>query len=447
MFLIINDEGTHFLKQNKLHLNVKKIIIIFCIFFQSMIAQTIKQCKQRFDNYLNFKGSLNNLVSFEDDAIFIKDANGKKEFAIYSHEIEMLASFFENNSFKLHEQLLKLKGTKKYSKRQRDSLYIYIDDIKKLPKQKKLKPLQGYRIAIDPGHFATNLTDAKIEQKYLYFVKDTLKNNSDTIKLFESALTFNTAQLVKVMLEEQGATVFLTRTQNNFTSFNCTYPTWLKYHKLQMLDSLKANNLLPAERYNKLIKLNDYKLFWEFFRDFDLSNRAKIINQFNPHATLIIHYNVDEKNDPWLKPTIKNNTMTFIGGAFTESNFDKPETKIHFLRLLLTQQLNQSEKLATQTVLNFNKNLGVSMAGQFDADYLKDNCITTQSKGVFCRNLILCRTINSPLVYGEALYQDNTNECDALMKLDKTVNNIITNERIYNVAKSYYDAVFLFLKN
>ncbi|MDX2171808.1 MAG: N-acetylmuramoyl-L-alanine amidase [Bacteroidota bacterium] len=423
-----------------------KWLFIFCFFAQTLVAQSIKQCKQRFDTYLNFRGSLNNLVTFEADAIYISDSKGKKEFAVYKHELDMLAEFFENNSFKQQEQLLKLKGTKKYTHRQRDSLYIYIDDTKKVTKLKKQKPLQGYRVAIDPGHFSTNLTDAQIEQKYLYFVKDSIKNPLDTIKLFESALTFNTAQLLKAMLEEQGATVFLTRNQNNFTSFNCTYNTWLKLHKQRMLDSLKTNDLLSVDRYNKLIKLGDYKLFWEFFRDFDLTNRAKIINQFNPHATLIIHYNVDEKNAPWAKPSNKNFTMTFIGGAFTESNFDKPETKIHFLRLLLTKQLNQSEKLAAQTVLNFNKNLGIEMAGQFDADYLKDNCLPTESKGVFARNLILCRLINSPLVYGEALYQDNKTECEALMKLDKTVGNVKTNERIYNTAKSYYDAVFGFLK-
>lgn len=421
---------------------------IFIIFFltQFTFAQTIKQCKQRFDSYLNFKGSLNNLVSFESDAIYINDSKGKKEFAVYSYELDMLVEFFENNPFKQQEQLLKLKGVKKYTRRQRDSLYIYIDDTKKIPKQKKLKPLQGQRIAIDPGHFATTLIDAYIEQKYLYFAKDSVKNTADSIRLFESVLTFNTSQLVKIMLEEQGATVFLTRNQNNFTSFNCTYSTWIKFHKQRMLDSLKTNDLLSSDRYTKLIKLNDYKLFWDFFRDFDLTNRAKIINQFNPHATLIIHYNVDEKNAPWTKATNKNFTMTFIGGAFTESNFDNPETKIHFLRLLLTKQLNQSEKLASQTVLNFNKNLGIDLATQFDADYLKDNCLVTQSKGVFARNLILCRLINSPLVYGEALYQDNKNECETLMQLDKTINGIKTNQRIYLAAKSYYDAVFMFLK-
>ncbi len=406
----------------------------------------MKQCKQRFDTYLNFKGSLNNVVKFEDDAINLYNSNGTKEFAIYSNEIEMLAEFFEHTSFKQQEKLLKLKGIKKYSKRQKDSVWIYVDDRKKLPKKRKGLPLQGYRVAIDPGHFGVNFEDAQIEQKYLYFVKDSIKQPNDSIKIFESDLTFNTALILQKMLEEQGVQVFLTRSQNNFTSFNCTYTDWISKNKQRVLDSLKKTDFISGEKYAKLIKLNNHKFFWEFFRDYDLANRAKKINIFNPHSTAIIHYNVDEKNDPWKKTTTKNLTMTFIGGAFTNENFEKPESKLHFLRLLLTKQLNQSEKLANQTVLNFNKNLGIEVASQLDADYLKDNCLLTESKGVYSRNLILCRIINSPLVYGEALYQDNDKECGELMKRDVEKYGIKTNARLINSATSYYQAVFHFLK-
>ncbi len=425
---------------------MKNVLLIFVILSSFCKAQTIKQCKQRFDTYLNFRGSLNNLVKFEEEVITIYNTKGIKEFAIYAHELEMLAEFFEHTPFKQQEQLLKLKGIKKYTKRQRDSVWIYVDDRKKLPKKRKGLPLQGYRVAIDPGHFASNLEDAQIEQKYLYFVKDSIKNPNDSVKIFESELTFNTAQILQKMLEEQGAQVFLTRTQNNFTSFNCTFQDWISKNKQRVLDSLKSADAISIEKYNKLIKATNHKLFWDFFRDYDLANRAKKTNRFNPHATVIIHYNVDEKNDPWKKSTNKNFTMTFIGGAFTSDNFEKPESRIQFLRLLLTKQLNQSEKLANQTVLNFNKNLEVETASQFDAEYLKDNCLLTQSKGVYSRNLILCRLINSPLVYGEALYQDNFNECEALMKKDLEKYGIKTNTRLLNAAISYYQAVYQFLR-
>lgn len=408
-------------------------------------GQSVKQCKERFDKYLNFKGSLNQIVSFDEDAIHISNSKGIKVFSVYSHEIPMLAEFFENNNYGQQELLLKQKGTSKYTKRQRDSLYIYIDDIKTINKKVKNKPLQGYKIAIDPGHFGNNLSDAKIEQKFLYFAKDSAAK--DSVKLFESELNFQTAIVLKKRLEELGAQIILTRDKSNFTSFNLTYQDWLKYHKKNTLDSLLKLNLISGEKYKFLNQCTDAKFFWEFFRDYELLNRAKIINQFNPHATCIIHYNVDEKNAPWQKYSHKNFTMCFIGGAFTESNLDKTESKIHFLRLLLTNQLNESEKLAGYTAANFNKNLLIPFANYLDAEYLHDNSLPTNKAGVFSRNLVLCRLINSPLVYGEALYQDNKKEAEWLMQEPVEFNGQKVNKRIFSVASCYFDALLLYLKN
>ncbi len=421
---------------------MRLFVVLFFIQLYSH-AQSIRACQQRFNAYLNFKGSLNSVVKFEDDAIYLMNNKGDKEFAVYSHELDMLAEFFENNSFTQQEQLLKLKGTKRYTKRQRDSLYIYIDEVKKPSKQKKAKPLAGFRVAIDPGHFGTTLEEAKIEQKFLYFALDSLKK--DSIKLFESELNFVTAILLKKQLENQGAKVLLTREKANHTSFGCSYFYWIKQHKNRVLDSLEQTNNLSEEKAEKLKKLSDYKFFWDFFRDYDLINRAKKINEFKPHATAIVHYNVDEKNEGWNKVTNKNFTMTFIGGAITETNLDKPETKIHFLRLLLTKQLNQSEQLSGFTVQNFSKLLTIPIANISDATYLRENCLPTQSNGVFVRNLLLCRMVNSALVYGEALYQDNMNECKLLNS--KTNANYESNQRLLAVANAYYEALYKFLKN
>lgn len=423
-----------------------RTLFVFCVLSHFSFAQTIQQCKCRFDTYLNFRGSLNNRVLFQNDAIYILDDKGKKEIAIYANEIELFARFLTNNPFPKQEQLVKFKGTKKLSKAKCDSISDKITDKKKKNKYDNKLPLSGYRIAIDPGHTAVTLTEALIEQKFLYFRKDSINHPYDTIKLFESALAFNTAQLLQKMLEEQGAKVLLSRSQENYNSFNCTYLQWVSKHKTRVLDSLFSHKVFTKAKYTKLSNSNDHDLFWDFFRDFDINNRAKLMNDFYPHVSVIIHYNVDEKNDPWKQVTNKNFTMAFIGGAFTNDNLDKIENKVHFLRLLLTDELNQSEKLAALTVANFNKNLDIPIASQFDATYLKDNCLLTGSPGVFSRNLNLCRSVNSPLVYGESLYQDNEKECEALMKMDITYKDLKTNERLLNVAKSYYQAVFKFIK-
>ncbi|PBQ34080.1 hypothetical protein CNR22_20625 [Sphingobacteriaceae bacterium] len=419
-----------------------KFLYLFCLLTFLSAAQSIQQCKQRFDTYLNFRGSLTGEVKFESDAIYLLNA-GKKEFAVYENEIKVLSEFLQHSSIKQQEQLFRAKGIKRLSKQQIDSLTLSL----RKPEQPNLKtpeqPLKGYRIALDPGHFSTNMTDAQSEQKFLFFVPDS-SHGRDTVRIFESLLTFNTAHILKNLLEAKGAEVFLSRNQSDFTSFNCTYPNWIKNHRKRHLDSLKQNGSLSAEKHAKLLKCNNYTLFWDFFRDYDLANRANKINAYAPDVTIIIHYNVDEKNAPWKQHTKKNFSMTFIGGAFTD--LGKMESKVNFTRLLLSDQLNRSEDLSAKTVSNFNKILEIPIAKAMDADYLKDNCLITASPGVFCRNLALCRKINSPLVYGESLYQDNEKESSMLMRSDLDMYGVKANERLNKVATAYYNAVFDFLK-
>lgn len=249
------------------------------------------------------------------------------------------------------------------------------------------------------------------------------------------------------MLEEQGAQVFVTRQRADHTSFGCTYADWQKHHKQRTLDSLKHSGQLTPEKYNRLNKCTDYTFFWEFFRDYDLVNRANVINGFKPHLTAVIHYNVDEKNDPWKRTSSRNYCMAFIGGAFTRDNLEKQESRLNFLRMLITDQLNRSEHLAELTVTSFSKNLNIAIAAKKDAEYLTKNCNETSSHGVYCRNLLLCRKINSVMVYGESLYQDNEYEAGELMRYDKDLYGVSTNNRLINVAKSYYDALLQVLKN
>lgn len=417
-----------------------RLVLLLCLCAPALRAQSVADCKKRFDAYLNFRGALNGMVEFEKEAIYLLDARGKRELAFYADELVAVSAFLANSSLAEQQALLQKKQLRHYPKRWRDSLWIVTND-KTPPPPPPGQPLLGYRIAIDPGHFSTDLQTARVEQKYLYFLRDSLSDPTDTVKLFESQLTFNTASHLQTLLESQGARVLLTRTQNNFTSFNCTWSHWLLVHRRRHLDSLRQNNRISAERYRQLQKASPHKLFWDFFRDYDLANRARKINAFDPNLTVIIHFNVDETNAPWQKTTERNFTMAFIGGGMTRDHLLNEEGRLHFLRLLLTPQLNASERLAAATVRQFHEVLNIPVAGAFDAVYLKDNCVATSSPGVFCRNLILCRKVNSPLVYGESLYQDNVKESLALMRNDSDVYGVKTSERLSQVARCYYTAI------
>ena len=73
---------------------MKHLLVLLCLVFKISFSQTIQQCKHRFDSYLNFNSSLNDFVKFEEDAIYLLDKTGSKEFAIYKHELSFISSFF-----------------------------------------------------------------------------------------------------------------------------------------------------------------------------------------------------------------------------------------------------------------------------------------------------------------------------------------------------------------
>ncbi len=401
-------------------------------------AQTTAELKKKSDTYLNFNGSLNALLSFNANAVAILHA-GKPEFTAYTDEFEKLALLLELKKAEDFLAIYQWKKNTHLSQKQLDSLlenqnrssiYAY-----------KQPALKGKKIALDPGHFAGNMETARIEQKFINFLPSASNPLKDTIRFNEGTLTYQTADLLKQMLLEQGAIVMVTRPKQNHTSFQMTYDEWLGKRKKTVLDSLLKSKAMDAKRYTRLMSLSKEKLFWEFFRDYELMERSRLINTFKPDATIIIHYNVDEKNTDWIRPGTKNFTMAFIGGGMTADNFSKPINKVHFLRLLLTGQLNASERLSALTVNEFSSKLGIPVAQRNDADYLRDNCMKTPSNGVFCRNLALCRSINSVLVYGECLYQDNLEECKRLNTCDYEIRGQKVPKRIYEAANCYYNAI------
>lgn len=424
---------------------MRYILPILLFIAQTGMAQTIADCKIRFEKYLNLNGALNEHILFEPNSFYILNDKKEKEFAVYANETKVLADFFENSTITEQLKLYKLKGLKKLSKKQLDSLVITMNDDSKLPKFSSAKPLQDIRIAIDPGHFSSNFEDSKVEGKYVQLVNERARKK-DTITLVEGQLTFLTAQVLKRMLEDQGAKVILSRPKENSTAFNQTYADWYKNRRNKVLDSLKQKKELDEDKYKILKQFPKEKLFWAFFRDYELMERAKKINGFYPHVSVIIHYNVDDKNSPWTTASQRNNSMCFISGAFGTKDLNKPSNKLHFLRLLLGKQLQQSETIGRLTLNSFEKNLKITRAKKTDTDYLMKNTLSTNCQGLFCRNLILTRCINSPLVYGESLYQDNSKESLMLSTSNYDNYGVKTSERVFLVAKSYYEAILNYFK-
>jgi N-acetylmuramoyl-L-alanine amidase len=320
------------------------------------------------------------------------------------------------------------------------------------PKPTAQLPLRGMKIALDPGHIASDTAMGRMEDKYLLF-KTLSGKDSVTISIAEGMLTWKTANALAVLLRSQGAEVFMTRKRPEITAFGKTYAEWRKADFGRTLDSLMKED--PSDLTLRKIKAgklrNENVIFRNVFRDAELRKRAELINDFHPDLSVIIHYNVDEKNKPWDRPSPKNYCMTFIGGSFQANELGDPERRFDFLRLLLTDDIENSSRIAGLTALEFESELDVPLAKTADATYLGQYCIDAGLPGVFCRNLSLTRLIQGTLVYGETLFQDNVNESLLLTKKmpfkAEGEQSISGNERIDEVATAYYKAILLWAKS
>lgn len=304
------------------------------------------------------------------------------------------------------------------------------------------KQLSGIKIAIDPGHIAGDMKTAMLEKKYIQF-----NYNNQNIALAEGILTLQTALILKHLLEEQGAEVMLTREKPNQTAFGITFKEWLDKHFKNAVDSsFKLNDITEEEKTFLLTKATQREIFRTYFNNLDMRQRAKKINEFAPDLSIIIHYNVDEKNIGWKKPSDKNFNMVFTAGSFLKAELEKPIDRLSFFRLLLTDDAEQSTKLAENLIRSFTANLNVPAADSTTADYLTKYCIASDTKGVYARNLTLTRLVKGVVVYGETLYQDNETECIELSSMNTEVYGIKTSARVKQVAEAYYEGIISYLK-
>lgn len=303
------------------------------------------------------------------------------------------------------------------------------------------QPLAGYRIAIDPGHVAGNAVTAAIEMKALTLYADSSEEVTEDISLIEGNLNLTSGLLLQEQLENAGAEVMLTRHAPNVSAFGITYDEWLKTHFKSTVDNEFRSGRISASEKNFLLhKATKKQIFHQLFKNLDLEERICKINEYNPDVTVIIHYNVDEKNADWVRPTAKNFTMAFVGGAFMAHELKSRKARFEFVRMLFSDDVDNSIALSKAVVQQFEQQLNIPAARPADAEYLSKNSLQAE-KGVYCRNLLMAKYIKGPLVYGESLYQDNLEEAKALAAIKGRISELSFSGRVEEVAGAYFKGI------
>ena len=304
-----------------------------------------------------------------------------------------------------------------------DQIISYKDrDSKKIPeylmptrKNSQSKSLQGLRVVLDPGHMGGDVWDERTG-KYVIRGKT---------KVSEALMALQTALLIEKQLLAMGAQVLITHRELGPVSKIPFENLDLKNYARQELRyrSLEAwfQNILISSAEKDLTSQFEksperQKLFSEIMRGEyytvreDLFARTKMINDFKPDLTVVIHFDAATREP---KANAPNRSFAYVAGNFPATDFSTTETRAHILAHLATgEQWQNSVHLSQQIVGQMSQDLQLPLATQAHLGL-------PVAPGVFTRNLVLPRqAVTAPMSYLECFYYANTAEFERVLKTD-----------------------------
>lgn len=420
-------------------------LIVALLFLNSItsgvLAQSIKeksdQIKGNFDVLSKDRDYTSSIFSIGKDKIQVKNPlTDEIEFILYNNEIDMYLSLFDSLDYHEIQQFYLKKGKSKFNSKQSSTSFIPESNRK-------------IRVAIDPGHHAGTMREAVYEDRYVKYRFDSA--NQDTF-INESGLNFDIAYLLQKKLEKAGYETMLTR---NFgtSAVYMSFDDWMQEEYIYAIRNLMANDEISIDQANDYLESKDRKvLFNNVYSYIDFKERAKRINAFNPDLTIVIHLNAFEygkrDDDGYSNLTDSNYSMSFVPGAFLNGELDKLDQRIDFLRLLVSDNLDKSIFLGDMLLEEAENILNVPRHSQdiLSSQMVNNYSIDTGYKGLYARNLYMTRAIESPIIFGELLLQDNFKEFKRLATVDFIQGNVRTSKRVDSISLCYFNSIQRFFK-
>ena len=255
-----------------------------------------------------------------------------------------------------------------------------------LPPAAADQPLEGLKIAIDPGHIGGSW--AKMEERWFQIP------GSPPVQ--EGDMTLQVAKLLKPKLEAMGALVTLVREK--------TEPV------TPLRPELLRGEAGKSSAGGDIVKLSERL----FYRTAEIRARAKLVNEtIRPDLVLCLHFNADAWGDP-AAPTLvpKNHFHMILNGAYTDDEIALADQR-HELLLKLLQGIHTEEtQLAMATATAFVERTGmppyIYFGGVGSARNIGGNPY------LWARNLLANRIYHCPVLYYEP-YVMNSEEDHARM--------------------------------
>lgn len=283
------------------------------------------------------------------------------------------------------------------------------------------KPLDGFRIALDPGHMGGSFWDQKTGKF--------LKINSSGL-ISEGEIALHACLLLARDLRQLGAEVLITRTSlqpvsdlphetfdlTAFAQHKIKISTDLKWFDqlLKRIPVIGSNPFQPIDESRELRRLQSEDMRYPYFISIaDLAARADKINTFKPQMTVVLHFDAFE--------TVRLQHRKNWVRAYVPGNLQPHELATREQRFLAMRTLFDGHRWVESNVFTASivKNLSIATKVALKTDPTDFGAIKI-ADGVYARNLALNRLVSEGVMaYVEALCYDYAPEFNRLKRKNR----------------------------
>lgn len=287
------------------------------------------------------------------------------------------------------------------------------------------RPLQGIRIALDPGHIGGDW--AKLEERYFKLGHDP--------SVEEATLNMITCKILAQLLEADGAEIVWAK--HGYQPTTPLRPASLHREAIAAL-ALSPDSGKRKRDEAAIEGMINRQAALLFYRTAEIRARGDLVNSLHPDLTICVHYNADDWNDP-NNPTLvdKSRLVIFLNGSYERSELVNDDMKYDLLRKLLDRTADQEERgcaLVGQEMLDTLKYPPESFTAYF-AHHVSD------VPSVFTRNLMASRLYHGPVIYCEGPYMNARDAYYRIVAGDYLGLKTIQGEAVPSIYRQYATSV------
>ena len=280
-------------------------------------------------------------------------------------------------------------------------------------------PLQGLRIAIDPGHLGGPW--ARMEERWYQI--------GENKPVTEGDMTLIVAKLLRTELESRGAIVTLTR-EDSRPSTDLRPADLVEQAKRSLSDQGKSQG--PEN-----IRQESERLF---YRAAEIRARAQKVNKsIKPDIVLAVHFNAE----PWgnaerPKFVEANHLHLLVTGGFTRDELAYDDHLYAMLVKLMSGCFSEENALAQQLAKSLHKTTGLPpYVYKESADAVR----VQGSTYVWARNLLANRLFECPVVYLEPYVMNNGDVHARVQAGDYEGTKIVEGKERKSIYREYVEGV------